>query len=129
MEEEKAMKAVQIIKILTSHQNWYVTDQKTKREYAMLNTILFDPEVRQFIKVNMYQDVLWFAKEEFDELANWFLIISLVQCNAGMEKEKVAGLVPELFKTVKKWMKAESESGFKIEQLLSSLKGMKKSDD
>jgi glycosidase len=105
MEEEKALKAVQIIKVLTSHQNWFVTDQKTRKEYAMLNTILFDPEVRQFIKVNMYQDVLWFAKEEFDELANWLLIIALVKFNAGVEKEKVPGTVLELFKTVKKWMK------------------------
>jgi len=43
-----------------------------------LRTILGRPDIQQFLKVNRYQEELWFNKERFESIVWWMFAIALI---------------------------------------------------
>jgi len=64
LDQEAAWRAVALTKLLTTHQRWF----EEKRACQVLESLLKDNEVQQFLQVNRYNDILWFNNEAFDDL-------------------------------------------------------------
>lgn len=115
--EPEAQRAVTLIKVLTSHQQW------ERQADALLRSLIEDSDVRQFLQVNRYQGVLWFSKEAFDRLRWWLLLIAVVQVTAEPEQppDKVSEQVAEAFNTILQLRRAERKSGYQVEKLLGAV--------
>jgi glycosidase len=87
LDEEKAWRAVGVVKLLTTHQRWFEAKAPDKgRAYGVLESWLQDGEVQGFLQVNRYQDVLWFNQEAFDQLLWWMLAMAAVTLSADSHR-------------------------------------------
>jgi hypothetical protein len=119
VEEGAARRSVILVKILTSHQRWF--DQKAV--YQVMETLLKDSEVQQFLLVNRYNEILWFNKEAFEELLWWLMLISAIEI--GFDplrpvKELMRGF-ERCWSMVQTLQEAEKKSEYQIEKLLFAL--------
>ncbi len=127
MEEETTRKSVTLIKLLTSHQRWF--DGKSmgqKPTYRILESLLKDGDVRQYIQVNRYNDILWFNKEAFDELLQWLFLIAVVEITSDphLPNEEMAREEESCYAVVKALRVAETRSDYQVEKLLAAVRNM-----
>ena len=91
-----------------------------------METLLSDVAVQSFIGVNRYQDVLWFNKENFEELIWWLYTVSVVVVTTPKDIEKPANEIVEeilhLYEAVQRVLTAESESGYQVEKFLEAVR-------
>jgi glycosidase len=119
-ETENAGESIVLIKLLTSHQNWQsFAKSKDQNPLAIMRIFLSDPEVQQYLRINRFQNVLWFNKEAFDELVRWLYIIALID---SLSKKEISGEIILIFEITQTWLKAAEKSGFQIENLLEQLR-------
>jgi glycosidase len=122
-------KAVNRIKILIKFQNWFkIPPPKRTRALRILKTWLADPDVQQFLKINTYQDTIWFNKEAMEDLLRWMLTIHTLSVLVnedmnGLRKsdESVTTDILNAFADIRKIMKASKNSEYKVENLLMNL--------
>jgi len=122
LEEPSARHSISLIKLLTSHQHWYmITNGNAKRQaHAILEHLVTDDEVQQFIRVNRYENVLWFNKESFEQLLWWLMLIAVLKTSAM--KYDLAKEIAELkkyFKIIQQIHSIQEESGYRLEKLLN----------
>jgi hypothetical protein len=133
--EDKAWQAVALIKLLTTHQRWSegsaldpaqpagtaIPDAPRLCAYRVLETLLKDDEVQQFLRVNRYGDVLWFNKEAFEELLRWLLRVETIQAVATQPAEPALAEVLAAHEVIQQLRRAEEESGYQVEELVRLL--------
>jgi glycosidase len=120
LDEATTWRALTLIKILTSHQRWF--DQKAV--YQVVEKLLKDSEVQQFLLVNRYNEILWFNKEAFEELVWWLMLVSAIEI--GFDplrpvKELMRNL-ERCWSMIQTLQEAEQKSEYQIEKLLELLK-------
>jgi glycosidase len=122
--ESTAWQAVTAIKLLTSHQRWLAAGvSETKRAHQILQSLLEDVEVQQFLQVNRYKEVLWFDKDAFDQLRWWLLLVAVVEATADASRpaDRVTAQIVECYDIVRQWHEAEQRSGYQVEKLLAAV--------
>ncbi|MFW9997272.1 MAG: alpha-amylase family glycosyl hydrolase, partial [Candidatus Odinarchaeota archaeon] len=112
-EADSAEEAVIMIKLLVLHQNW---DKAVDSPAQAMKSLLSDPEIQQYLRVNRYQNVLWFKKEAFEELARWLFITMVVDSYA-----KTLAEIEEKHTIVQAWLRGAEKSDYQIERLLGLL--------
>jgi glycosidase len=66
---------VVLVKILTSHRGWWKALNRPKQSAARaLELLLADADVRQLLRINRFDGILWYNKEAFDRLLDWLEI-------------------------------------------------------
>lgn len=124
LDESSSWQAVTIVKLLTTHQQWFEAAPagEPNRAYQLLQSLLSDDEVQRFLQVNRYQDVLWFNAEAFDHLQWWLLAVAVVDSVADPERPagQVAGEIAERYGVIQTLQFAEEESDFQVEKLLEA---------
>jgi hypothetical protein len=169
LDENMAWRAVAVIKLLTSHQEWSVLhpappglvlrpafsatalrassgvggpvlrppeagsvgatpDDRLPGAQArvpasaqvVLENLLKDDEVQQFLRVNRYGDVLWFNKEAFEQLL-WLLLVVAVQITASRPVAEAASAILAAYEVVQQLHQAEERSGYQLEELVRLL--------
>jgi hypothetical protein len=132
MTEPEAWRAVGIVKLLISHQDWAKPldqlDRKSKKHaaYNILQHWLKDSDVQRFIGVNRYQGVLWFTRELFDEWLWWMFAVAVVQVNTDTDAdtdEKISAQILACFTVIDSLQKAAKASQYQVEQLLHAAAG------
>ena len=119
LNESQSWQALVIVKILCSSQNWSKNISKKKQPlYQLLNTLLEDPLVQQYLQVNRHQDILWFNKESFASLAGWLFSIGALHCLVE-ENNKLIG---QVFSIVKTLFEIGEVSGYRVDALLEGAK-------
>jgi glycosidase len=120
LDEAAAWQAVAVVKLLTAHQRWFAA----KRPHQVLEQLLQDDEVQQFMQVNRYQDMLWFNKEAFEELLEWLLLAAAVQLSAdsGHTLNEAAKEIAACYGVTRKLRRAEKKSGYQVERMLALAK-------
>jgi glycosidase len=125
LDESAAWQAVGIVKILTSHQRWYATPppDAPSRAYRVLESLLKDAEVHQFLQVNRYQGLLWFNKEAFEQLLWWLLLTAVVDlcadpCRTAAE---VAKEILARYQVIQQLHQAKEKSDYQVEKLLQAI--------
>ncbi len=120
LDESKAWQAVGVIKLLTSHQRWFAAEAPDgrARAYPILETLLKDDDVQQFLQINRYQDVLWFNNEAFEQLLWWLLLVAVIHTAAFRPAAEVGEEALASYEVVQQLRQAEEESGYQVEELL-----------
>ena len=120
--ESQSWQALVLVKILTSFQNWYngFTDKKSPL-YHLLNTLLEDPLVQQYLQVNRYQGVLWFNKESFESLVGWLFAVGVLDCLVQVDNK----LIGKLFSFVEALLEIGEGSGYRVDGLLEGARTLK----
>ncbi len=121
LNEQQSSEILSLTKILTSHQRWFKKLETAEKPlYTILKNLLGDPQVRQFLQVNRYQDVLWFNKEAFESLAGWLFAVGVMD---SLMQEKVSvKSIEELFNSIQALLEIEEESGYRVDRLLEGAK-------
>jgi len=112
-----AEKSVAEVKFLILHQGWFERDGTPVTVSGMLENLLQDSAIQQFLQFNRFQDVLWYNKEAFEELLAWLLCIAAVEITASFPKAKAAAKIGQAFGIVQRLEKAMKKSGFQVEKL------------
>ena len=123
--EEAAWRSVAVVKLLTPHQQWFEVPTSVENPaYHVLELLLKETEVQQFLQVNRYNDILWLNKEAFEELRWWLFIAAAI----GIISEPLRPM-SEIMKEIErcngilqKWEKAEKRSEYQVEKLLALLR-------
>lgn len=120
---QSVFEATVMIKILTSHQNWYIHDVETDYQAAQIMRILMtDLEVQSYIQTNRYQNILWFNQEAFENLVRWLFIISIINSVSALNNEK--DLIKELervFLVTDQWLTSAKSSNYQVEKYFDLL--------
>jgi hypothetical protein len=126
LEETVAWSSLTVIKLLTGHQKWFeVKPSDPKQVYAILESLLKDSEVQQFLGVNQYNDIWWFNREAFEEMLWWLMMVAAL--TIGSDPLRPVNVVVEelqrCYSTIQKWQEAEKKSEYQVEKLLETLSG------
>ncbi len=111
-----------LLNILVSEQNWFKL--KKGNEYKTMSQLLKSGDIRKFLKVNTWDNVLWYDKENFEKLVWWLFLISVVQIISQPEMDSVKGvkIIQKTFDIIQHWLKAKKTSEYQLEKLLDELK-------
>jgi hypothetical protein len=124
MESSSASTSVTLVKLLTSHQKWFeLKSSDRKPAYGVLESLLKDEDVRQFLQVNRHNDILWFNKEAFEELLSWLMLVAVVEISHPPQRS-VEEALKELEKCeemLKGLKEAEKRSDYQVEKLLEAI--------
>jgi len=124
LEETAAWSSLTVIKLLTGHQRWFEKKSSDQKQaYAILESLLRDGEVQQFLRVNQYNDIGWFNKEAFEEMLWWLMMVAALTIGSDPLRP-VNAVVEELqgcYSMIQTWQKAEEKSEYQVEKLLSTL--------
>ena len=119
LDEKAAWKSVTLIQILIRYQRWF----EEETVYRVIENLLNDTEVQQFLGVNQYENILWFNKEAFEELLWWMMLTAAVEIGFDPlrpAKDVVKGL-ERCWSIIKTLDEAKRQSGYQLEKLLSAL--------
>jgi glycosidase len=125
LDEPAARQGVLVIKLLTTHQRWFAVEAVEKRRgYQVLEALLRDGDVQQFLQVNRYRDVLWFNKEAFEQLLWWLLLVAVLDAVADPARPPAAVLkeIKDRHGLVQDLQRALQESECQVEKLLAAVK-------
>jgi glycosidase len=120
-DRETASRAVTIIKLLTSLQDWYKDHENT---YDLIASLLHDNEVRDFLQINRHLDVLWFNKEAFEGLLFWMILVAAVKtsCDISISSENREAMMGKAISLMAPLYDALGNSQYQVEKLLDLLK-------
>jgi glycosidase len=125
LEEETIRKSVALIKILTHHQRWFTTGPSDQtKAYGILESLLKEGEVQQFLQVNQFNDIWWFNKEAFEELLWWLMLISAIEIGSNPLRpvNEMMRDLEECWSMIQTLQEAEERSGYQVEKLLAEVK-------
>ncbi len=125
MGEDAAWRAVSIVKFMTTYQHWLTPGAlKSKEAYALLDGLLRDGEVQQFIQVNRFEGALWFNQESFEELLRWLFTIAAVEITAKPDLSEATAVrqMTTAYEIISKLQNAEAQSQFKLDGLVTALR-------
>jgi hypothetical protein len=116
------------IKVLTTHQRWFeLGETPENRAYQVLRSWLEDDEVQRFLRVNRYQDVLWFNEEAFEQLLWWMMVVATVdiaahpeQATASPASPSAAEAIAACYEVIEELRQAEEASSYRVERLLEA---------
>ena len=124
LDEGAAWYAVEMIKVLTSHQRWFQIRSPVEQQvHGVLESWMKDDDVQRILQVNRYQGVLWFNKEAFERLLWWMLLLAAVAMDVeplGPQAEEELGMAYDVVGVLQE---AARESGYQVEALLELVEG------
>ncbi len=134
-------RTVALLKALVSHQDWFRSPAlplapARSRARQLLETLLRDVDVRNFLQINRYGGVLWYNKQAFADLLHGLFAIAAVGMTATPDLAPAApapraeplGLslgtkprdeaITQTFDIIAALRAADAASGYKVESLL-----------
>jgi hypothetical protein len=119
-DQQQAARSVMVIKRMASHQSWFETPE-LDQAYQLLEVLLSDTEMQQLLRVNRYQDVLWFDKHSFERLLWWMLTVAVVSLSAGDQKAAADSptTLGQAYSTITQLRAAAEASSYQVEKLLA----------
>ena len=125
LEEASAGNSLIVIKLLTTYQRWCaMKGSDEKQAYTTLESLLKDHQVREFLRVNEYNNIWWFNKEAFEEMLWWLMMVAglTIGFDPLRPVKSVVEELQECYAIIQTWQKAEEQSEYQVEKLLSSLR-------
>lgn len=120
VDDDKARRAVKLIQILTTQQEWYRRHQNNGAGDAQpLATLLNDADVQQYIGMNRFDDVVYFNKESWEELLWWLFVIAVIGPTTDPRDpaDDVDTAVVHLHTLLEGWRHAAAQAGYQAEKL------------
>ena len=113
-----AQRHVLLVKILTASQYFFEEAEKIGEK---IRNLLTDEDVKNYIGLNLYDGVIWFNKEYFENLIYWLFTISVLK--AIRNNKSITSRILNRFRLIKKISKLANASGYRFEDLLERLIG------
>jgi glycosidase len=125
LDEGAASRAVNVIKVLTSRQDWFDAHTAAARRPAqVLAALLADQDALRFLQVNRYNEIDWYSKESFEELLAWLMLIEAVEATtADAGAPKTLGAAQDVIAALQA---AEAQSEYQVEKLKAAVKPVTK---
>ena len=123
--ETEALNSIVMIKTLVRQQQWFESiHPKNKSAYTLLRSLLQDEDVRHFLQVNRYQNLLWFNKEAFEQLLGWLMTIAVInlKSNPDLATTQLDDLIVGQYRIIQQLDKAQAKSDYQVEKLLEATK-------
>jgi hypothetical protein len=122
-DEATASRGILLVNALITQQRC-LTDEAGERKaaYHVITSWLKDEDVRSFLQVNRYQNVLWYNKEAFDQMLGLLLLAAIVDSasKAGHEPAEIAQEIRAHYAVVRVLRQAQAESDYRVEKLLAA---------
>ncbi len=125
LEETSVWKSVSVVKLLTRHRRWYEVKRSDQNQaYRVLESLLKDGEVHQFLQVNRYNDILWFNKEAFHEFRWWLFLAAAVEISSDPLRSagEVVKDLGDCYAITQALHHVGKRSEYQIEKLLAATK-------
>ncbi len=122
---EEVQRAVILIKVLTSHSSWWdVAKDKKPDPYTLIQKLLRNAEVQDYLQINRFREVLWYNKESFDSLMKWLAAVAIIDTLQSWktDKDQACKDIAIHFSLIEKIRKAEKSAAYQLENLLEALK-------
>ena len=88
-----------------------------------INNLFHDQDIIRFLKINRYENILWFNKESFEYVMWWLFVIAVIDVlYKEVDEVKIRRKLLQRYTVIEKCLRAKSKSDFKVEKLLASLK-------
>jgi glycosidase len=116
LDEFNANQVAALVKVAIAHQTLMAGTAEETPD-GLLNALLQDADTQRFLRINRYQDVLWFDKEAFEHLLRWLSFIARVE-NAQSGNKVIAARQ----KVITQLQKALKASGYQVEKLRTAAK-------
>lgn len=109
-------------KVAVSQQDWYVRSRKQTMP-EIVHTWLSDSEIQNFLRVNRYQEVLWYNRESFEDFLWWMSIVPVIKTLSGENKDaaSLTEVMINLVEIITPLKKAEAQSEYQFEKLAELL--------
>lgn len=113
-------KIINLIKITALHQNFFKNNLSRKnKDINLFQKLISDSNIRLLINVNLYDNILWFNKENFELFLNNIFInnfIELVNFEKDIDKKNLK-LINEIFDTIEKWKKHAQGNSYQLDKM------------
>jgi hypothetical protein len=122
IKKEEAEKNLLLLKITILIQEWFASNRNLSTS-SFVKRLLSLQEIRQYLQINRYEDILWFNKESFTELLWWLKTIAIVSesVKTNLSSSAVIETSIAVDQTLRKLKKAADYSDYRVEQLLTNL--------
>lgn len=130
--DEQATQTVTAIRVFVAQQaSFERTATPQDRAAQVLETWLKDPDVQLFLRINRYQDTLWFNQEAFERLLWGMLTRATLRAAAdpSLARKQVVDLIGRRYDIVRRLQQAANQSGYKVAPLLAAARGETPDDD
>lgn len=119
VKEDSTINRITFITLAVKYQNWFIED-RTKTYAQILKSWLNTPDIREALKVNFYEDTLWYHQESFLEWMWWMEIAPILKDLANQKSDRVSAIetVLALIDVFKKIEARHQKSFCKVELLL-----------
>ena len=124
VDDSAAAEAASAIKALTTHQRWAkMGSPAKKRPVRLAETLFSDHDIKQVLKVNEYQGIVYFNKEAFERTLWRLMAVAVIDITADptMPAGDVPDAVVKAFETIQALYEAETRSAFQLEKLKAAL--------
>lgn len=124
--DEQATQAAAAIRVFVAQQASFERSATPQRQAAqVLEAWLKDPDVQRFMRVNRYQDKLWFNKDAFEQLLWGMLLRAALRATADpdLTRKEVVDLIGRRYAIVRRLQQAADSSEYKVNQLLAAARG------
>jgi hypothetical protein len=131
LEEAAARRIAMRVKLLTRHHQWFKLRRPGQEPaYLLIETLLKDGEVQQFLKVNQYRDILWFNKEAFEEMLWWLMLIGALEISSDPIRPAIemAKALEECYAMIQTLQKTGEKSEYQVEKLLEAIRDLAAKD-
>ncbi|PKO03279.1 MAG: alpha-amylase [Chloroflexi bacterium HGW-Chloroflexi-5] len=119
--EDAAEHKTAFLKLAIKYQDWFI-EGCTMNHSQILKGWLITPDIRESLKVNYYEEILWYHQESFMELIWWMEIMPIMKAFSDQESNRVtaAETVISLKDIFKKIQTRHQKSYCKVDLLLAS---------
>jgi hypothetical protein len=120
LDQEAALRAASLTKLLTTHQRWF----EERTPYKVLDSLLKDNEVQQYLQINRYNGILWFNREAFGDLLWWLRVLAEVEISSDPQRptHQAAKDLEHCNGMIQKLKEAAKKSDYQVEKLLEAVK-------
>lgn len=121
VQPEAAMRQVDLVRVIVSNQGWSdAKDDAPATARNLLSSWLADEAARRFLHTHLYDGILWFNREAFDELAWWTVMFELFQRRAepGLTPTRLSKSIESIQQVWDELGRAEDRSGYQLEKLI-----------
>ncbi|MBA3945381.1 MAG: alpha-amylase [Herpetosiphonaceae bacterium] len=118
-------RAVTLIKLLTTHQQWFKDLERTNAQQVYLTQLVEDHDVQQWLGVNTFEGVRYFNRESFEQLLWWLFVTAVITTTAHPQESPsvIDTGVIALHHQLQQWLEASERSGYQLDTLMTGAQG------
>ena len=116
---QEARQETAACRLFIRHQAWYSPRSSEETPARMLERLLRDDDMRRFLRIHRFDDVVWFDREAYRALTWWLEAVAAVGSHGGT----VPATAPAWQATIDALVDAESHADYRLDALMAHLDG------